>query len=121
MDIAQIRRENLLLLFSEFIAAECPKNPTGTTKGLDGLFAAKIQVHNTYFSGMKKGARGIGDKLARQIEANTGMKKGWLDEVHDTRSKDLERFLALAERAWRVADKPARERMRTVLKEVAQE
>ena len=81
-DRPSIRRANLLSLFSEFVSARMAQSPSQQINGLDREFAALIQVHNTYFSGMKSGARTIGDKLARQIEVLCSMEKGWLDEVH---------------------------------------
>jgi hypothetical protein len=109
-DRPSVRRTNLLQLFSEFVSTRMAQSPSQQINGLDREFAALIQVHNTYFSGMKSGARTIGDKLARQIEVLCGLEKGWIDEVHgeveaastdDTkRSSDLREFLALAERAY---------------------
>ena len=62
-DRPSVRRANLLQLFSEFVSTRMAQSPSQQINGLDREFAALIQVHNTYFSGMKSGARTIGDKL----------------------------------------------------------
>ena len=109
-DRPSVRRANLLQLFSEFVSERMARSPSQQINGLDREFAALIQVHNTYFSGMKSGARTIGDKLARQIEVLCGKAKGWMDETHDAhapqatgepeRPAELLEFLARAERAY---------------------
>lgn len=86
------------------------QSPSQQINGLDREFAALIQVHNTYFSGMKSGARTIGDKLARQIEVLCRKAKGWMDEAHGAheaptadnanQSTELLEFLDMAERAY---------------------
>lgn len=112
-DRPSIRRANLLQLFSEFVSERMARSPSQQINGLDREFAALIQVHNTYFSGMKSGARTIGDKLARQIEVLCGKDKGWLDETHDApaaqatdtpdQPAELREFLQMAEKAYLAA------------------
>lgn len=112
-DRPSIRRANLLQLFSEFVSERMAHSPSQQINGLDREFAALIQVHNTYFSGMKSGARTIGDKLARQIEVLCGKDKGWLDEAHGTptmratdtpdQPAELREFLQMAEKAYLAA------------------
>ena len=109
-DRPSVRRANLLQLFSEFVSTRMAQSPSQQINGLDREFAALIQVHNTYFSGMKSGARTIGDKLARQIEVLCSKAKGWMDEAHVTQetpaadnanqSTELLAFLDMAERAY---------------------
>jgi|GEM_PF-1936193 len=109
-DRPTVRRANLLQLFSEFVAARMAQSPSQQINGLDREFAALIQVHNTYFSGMKSGARTIGDRLARQIEVLCSKAKGWMDEPHGAleqsatspanQSAELQAFLDMAERAF---------------------
>ncbi len=101
MDQAQVRRANLLKLYAQFVAEQQAADPASNISGLDKAFAAHLQVHNTYFSGMKTGSRQIGDKLARQIETLTGQQRGWLDEEHiEERTTDMKNFLELAEKAY---------------------
>ncbi|MDD5470319.1 MAG: hypothetical protein PHP05_00115 [Sideroxydans sp.] len=112
-DRPSVRRANLLQLFSEFVSTRMAQSPSQQINGLDREFAALIQVHNTYFSGMKSGARTIGDKLARQIEVLCSKAKGWMDEAHvtqetpaadnATQSAELLAFLDMAERAYAAA------------------
>lgn len=121
-DRPSVRRANLLQLFSEFVSTRMAHSPSQPINGLDREFAALIQVHNTYFSGMKSGARTIGDKLARQIEVLCSKAKGWMDEAHGAngahgahgsygahevpaadnanQSAQLQEFLDMAERAY---------------------
>jgi len=104
MELPEIRRANLLQLFSEYVARRMADAPSEQISGLDREFAALIQVHNTYFSGMKSGSRTIGEKLARQIETLCGKPRAWMDEPHEAaRAADLEKFLRLAERAYLIA------------------
>ena len=109
-DRPSLRRANLLQLFSDFVSVRMAQSPSQQINGLDREFAALIQVHNTYFSGMKSGARTIGDKLARQIEVLNSKETGWMDQTHavaevsttspaDKPVKLLE-FLAIAELAF---------------------
>ena len=103
-DLSTVRRTNLLRLFSEYVARRMASAPSEQIVGLDREFAAMIQVHNTYFSGMKSCARTIGDKLARQIETLCKKTPGWMDAVHEAdRSADLVKFLQLAEKAYLAA------------------
>ena len=109
-DRPSVRRANLLQLFSEFVSTRMAQSPSQQINGLDREFAALIQVHNTYFSGMKSGARTIGDKLARQIEVLCSKARGWMDEAHVThevpvadsteKPAELLEFLEMAERAY---------------------
>lgn len=117
-DRPEVRRTNLLQLFSEYVAKRMAQAPSEQINGLDREFAALIQVHNTYFSGMKSGARTIGDKLARQIETLCAKEKGWLDEPHEvTRPAALTKFLQLAEKAY-LAAPAARKELTRVLRDV---
>ncbi len=101
MDLSHIRRTNLLQLFSEFVALRMADAPADQISGLDREFAVAIQVHNSYFSGMKSGSRTIGGKLARQVETLRGKAKGWLDEPHEApKPAELATFLRLAEQMY---------------------
>lgn len=101
MEVSEIRRTNLLQLFSDYVAQRMADSPETQISGLDREFAAMIQVHNTYFSGMKSGARTVGEKLARQVESLCRKNQGWLDEFHESaKPADLVKFLRLAERAY---------------------
>ena len=114
-DLPSTRRSNLLKLFSDHVAQRMASSPSEQITGLDREFASMIQVHNTYFSGMKSGARTIGDKLARQIEALCKKDSGWLDEAHEgDRPDGLVKFLDLAEKAYLAAPGARRELARAM-------
>ena len=114
-DLPAIRRSNLLQLFSDHVAQRMATAPSEQITGLDREFAAMIQVHNTYFSGMKSGARTIGDKLARQIENLSSKSSGWLDEPHAFEKPDgLLKFLALAEKVYLAAPASRKELARVM-------
>ena len=103
-DLPSTRRSNLLKLFSEYVALRMASAPSQQITGLDREFAVMIQVHNTYFSGMKSGARTIGDKLARQIDTLCKKNRGWLDDSHEEEKPDgLVKFRQLAEKAYLAA------------------
>jgi len=122
MELPEIRRNNLLQLFSDYVASRMAEAPSQQITGLDREFAAVIQVHNTYFSGMKSGSRTIGDKLARQIETLLAKKKGWLDEVHDcAKPVELDKFLQLAEKAYLAAPHARKELTRLLRDAIKQQ
>lgn len=103
-DLHEVRRNSLLLLFSQYVGQRMQDAPSEQITGLDREFAALIQVHNTYFSGMKSGARTIGERLARQIESLCRQDKGWLDAAHEPDNPvALEKFLRLARTAFLAA------------------
>ncbi len=119
MDVAQIRRANLLKLFSDFVADRQSHDPGAALAGMDKAFASLIQIDNTYFSRMKTGSRQVNNNLARQIETLTNKPKGWLDEVHASEApKGLTRFLELAEKAY-LASPASRKELTQALKEAA--
>lgn len=118
MDIAQIRRANLLKLFSEFVSERQTAEPGASLAGMDKAFAEQIQIDNTYFSRMKTGGRQVNSRLARQIESLTKHPSGWLDEVHEGEEapKGLARFLELAEKAF-MASPEARKSLTQAMKD----
>jgi len=121
-DLPTIRRANLLQLFSDHVAQRMAAAPSQQITGLDREFAAMIQVHNTYFSGMKSGARTIGDKLARQIEALCKKDPGWLDEPHEVDRPDgLLRFLKLAEKTYLAAPRARKDLARAMREAIKQQ
>lgn len=110
---AVLRRKNLLALFGEFVAEIQGRDESGSIVGLDKAFALRLEVHNTYLSGMKNGGRTIGDRMARQVEAKCKKTAGWLDQEHggndtDAAPKGLAQFIARAEAAYRAADNAGR-------------
>ena len=116
--ISTFRRLNAISLFQAFaeerIAAGAPP------KGLEAIWAAKLEVSGATWSMAKSGARPIGDKLARQIEVACAQPLGWLDQAHDEapgQSVAEQQFLAMALKAWRGTNAEGRKRLKGVLKE----
>ena len=80
--IADIRLENTLLLYTEFVrerlgSAVDPRHAT-----LEAPFAEQLKISPSYWSQLKGRHRQIGETLARQFEHHGGKPLGWLDETH---------------------------------------
>lgn len=80
--IADVRLENTLLLYTEFVrerlgGAVDPRHAT-----LEAPFAEQLKISPSYWSQLKGRHRQIGETLARQFEHHCGKPLGWLDEVH---------------------------------------
>lgn len=67
--IKEIRRANLDRLVETFPSAEA--------------FARAIETHRVYLSDLLRGMRGMGDELARRIEAKCDKPHGWMDQNHE--------------------------------------
>lgn len=96
------RKQNLLILLSEFISEKQASDPTSSA-GLHVAFANKINIAKSSLSSMKTGARPIGDKVARQIESLTGKPHGWLDENRSAvaiKEISLDTYLSLAKKEF---------------------
>lgn len=81
--IQEIRRANLRALLEEFVAA------AGTKRGAASALSKRTQVPAPFISqllnrrvhsGSKD--RGMGDDMARKLEAGVGKPQGWMDESH---------------------------------------
>lgn len=66
--IKEIRLENLLKLASKY--------------RFDKDFCQAIDILPTYMTALKNRDKGIGDKLARQIETSLKLAPGWMDKDH---------------------------------------
>jgi hypothetical protein len=82
-DVAQIRLDNALLLFEEFVRATVKDPDAATLRGLERRFADRLQIQPSYWSQIKSRARQIGERLARQFEQLTHKPLGWMDQPHD--------------------------------------
>ena len=82
-DVAQIRLDNALLLFDEFVHATIKHPDAATLRGLEGRFAERLQIQPSYWSQIKGRSRQIGERLARQFEQLCRKPPGWMDEAHD--------------------------------------
>lgn len=112
-----IRRQNVVDLFQRF--AEDKIAAGEQPKGLEGLFAAHLEVSGAMWSMVKSGARPVGDKLARQIERRCQVPAGWLDEEREPQglSQAEQQFLALALKVYRQATSSGKKQLRALLKD----
>jgi hypothetical protein len=82
LDIAQVRLDNALLLFDEFVQQVARVPDAATLRGLEGRFAERLQIQPSYWSQIKGRSRQIGERLARQFEQRCGKPYGWMDVPH---------------------------------------
>lgn len=82
-NVAQIRLDNALLLFDEFVRATVKHADAATLRGLEGRFAERLQIQPSYWSQLKARSRQIGERLARQFEQLSRKPHGWMDQPHD--------------------------------------
>jgi hypothetical protein len=82
LDIAQVRVDNALLLFDEFVQQAARIPDAATLRGLEGRFAERLQIQPSYWSQIKGRSRQIGERLARQFEQLCGKPYGWMDVPH---------------------------------------
>jgi len=81
-DLAQVRLDNALALFEEFVRATARHADAATLRGLEGRFAERIQIQPSYWSQIKSRSRQIGERLARQFETLCNKPNGWMDTPH---------------------------------------
>ena len=81
-DVAQIRLDNALILFNEFVHATIKTPDAATLRGLEGRFADRLQIQPSYWSQIKARTRQIGERLARQFEPLCDKPAGWMDQPH---------------------------------------
>jgi hypothetical protein len=119
LDPAVIRRRNALIAFQSFVEAQI--NAGAPPKGLEQSFAELLQVKPSLWSMVKSGKRGIGDKLARQMEHLLDKPVGWMDEERETPglTQAEQAFLALALKTWRANNAEGRKRLKVLLREHA--
>ena len=82
-DVAQIRLDNALRLFDEFVQATVKHPDAATLRGLERRFAEQLQIQPSYWSQIKSRSRQIGERLARQFEQLCHKPAGWMDQRHD--------------------------------------
>jgi hypothetical protein len=130
-DLAQIRFDNAMALFDEFVRATIKHPDAATLRGLDGRFAEQLLIQPSYWSQIKARSRQIGERLARQFERRCRKPAGWLDEAHglsalpaqaaDAPIDDDERFIVgLVLSYYRRHPERARTRLLELLGEVLQ-
>ncbi len=79
-DVAQIRLDNALVLFDEFVQATVKHPDAATLRGLERRFAERLQIQPSYWSQIKGRSRQIGERLARQFEVLCHKPVGWMDQ-----------------------------------------
>jgi hypothetical protein len=82
-DVAQVRLDNALALFEEFVRATARHADAATLRGLERRFAERVDIQPSYWSQIKSRARQIGERLARQFEQRCHKPYGWMDRRHD--------------------------------------
>jgi hypothetical protein len=82
-DVAQIRLDNALKLFDEFVQHTVKHPDAATLRGLERRFAERLQIQPSYWSQIKSRSRQIGERLARQFEQLCHKPAGWMDVPHD--------------------------------------
>jgi len=83
IDLAQVRFNNALALFEEFVRATARHADAATLRGLERRFAERVQIQPSYWSQIKGRSRQIGERLARQFEQLCHKPAGWMDQPHD--------------------------------------
>lgn len=81
-DVAQIRLDNAMRLFEEFVSATVKHPDAATLRGLERRFAERLQIQPSYWSQIKGRSRQIGERLARQFEQLCHKAPGWMDLEH---------------------------------------
>jgi hypothetical protein len=81
-DVAQVRLDNALALFDEFVHSTVKHADAATLRGLERRFAERLQIQPSYWSQIKGRSRQIGERLARQFEQLCHKPGGWMDQPH---------------------------------------
>ena len=81
-DLPQVRLDNALALFEEFVRATARHADAATLRGLERRFAERVQIQPSYWSQIKGRSRQIGERLARQFEHLCHKAPGWMDAPH---------------------------------------
>lgn len=81
-DVAQVRLDNALVLFDEFVSATVKHPDAATLRGLERRFAERLDIQPSYWSQIKSRSRQIGERLARQFEQRCHKPMGWMDQPH---------------------------------------
>jgi hypothetical protein len=88
-DLAQVRFDNALALFEEFVRATARHADAATLRGLERRFAERVQIQPSYWSQIKGRSRQIGERLARQFEQLSHKPAGWMDRPHGAQAAVL--------------------------------
>jgi hypothetical protein len=86
VDVAQVRLDNAMLLFEEFVTAAVKHPDAAALRGLERRFAERLQIQPSYWSQIKSRSRQIGERLARQFEQLFHKPAGWMDAPHTSKA-----------------------------------
>ncbi len=89
IDVAQVRLDNALALFDEFVVATVKHPDAATLRGLERRFAERLDIQPSYWSQIKGRSRQIGERLARQFEQRCRKPRGWMDLTHVAGEQDM--------------------------------
>lgn len=81
-ELAQVRLDNALALFDEFVAQNVRTPDATALRGLERRFAEQLLIQPSYWSQIKSRTRQIGERLARQFESRCRKPVGWMDLRH---------------------------------------
>lgn len=81
--LAQIRFDNVLALFDEYVTQTVKHPDAAALRGLERRFAEQVLIQPSYWSQIKSRTRQIGERLARQFEQRCHKPVGWMDQVHE--------------------------------------
>ncbi len=98
IDLAQVRFNNALALFEEFVRATARHADAATLRGLERRFAERVQIQPSYWSQIKGRSRQIGERLARQFEQLCHKPPGWMDLPHSAAGSAIVRATATVAR-----------------------
>jgi hypothetical protein len=87
LDLAQVRLDNAMALFDEFVRQTARHADAATLRGLERRFAERLQIQPSYWSQIKGRSRHIGERLARQFEHLCHKPRGWMDLPHGAGSE----------------------------------
>ena len=112
-----IRRQNALALHRRFLEHAIANGLQA--KGLDKLFAEKLEISPSMWSQLKS-TRPISDGMARQIESHCEVEVGWLDVARNQDEPDAaeERFVQQARQAWRRANAKGKKELARIVREM---
>jgi hypothetical protein len=117
MDSTQIRHKNFQKLFAEFADQHSHLPQRGMLK----LFAERLNLSDRYLSHIKCQRKNIGSNIARAIEEQLRLPRGWLDREHDRLnppSNEKEKlFVEMALALFRTQEEEAREMLLDLLRE----
>lgn len=88
VDLAQVRLDNALRLFDEFVRQTARHADAATLRGLERRFAERVQIQPSYWSQIKSRSRQIGERLARQFEHQCHKPRGWMDLPHEAEADE---------------------------------